>query len=156
FGDKIVATTDPEHPDQIKELPDDPRFPNHGRRDFFELMKRLQQLAGRDIVLRVERGAEPHGTTVDITLPPTFYQTLGVRMQMGHITNVRDSSAAAKAGVLPNRKKDNDSLLRGDLIEKVAVTEPGGSVTTFDKGNLDPERLPFQLRQWAERMEKAN
>jgi regulator of sigma E protease len=156
FGDKIVATTDPDHPGQIKDLPDDPRFPNHGRRDYFEFLKRLDRLAGQPIVLRVARGEGKDARDVDITLPPTFYQTLGVRMQMGHITNIRDGSPAAKAGVLENRTNANGSLLRGDLIEKVEVTEPGGATTTFDEKTLDPERLPFQLRQWADRLEKAN
>jgi regulator of sigma E protease len=153
FGDKVVATTDPDNPDQVKDLPDDPRFPGHGRRDYFELMKRLQQLAGRDIIVRVQRGDGKE--TVDVKLPPSFYQTLGVRMQMGHITNIRDGSPAARAGVQADRKNANDRLLRGDLIQKVEVKEPDGSTTAID-ANLDPERLPFDLRQWADRLAKAN
>ena len=95
FGDKIVATTDPDQgasaeydPAKIKELPDDPRFPNHGRRDFFELSKRFQLLAGKELVVVVERGDDKNVTREKITVPPTFYQTLGVRMQMGHITGI--------------------------------------------------------------------
>ncbi len=156
FGDKIVATTDPDDPAKIKDLPDDPRFPGHGRHDFFELWKRLQRLAGKPIVVRVERGDAKKSHTADITLAPTFYQTLGVRMQMGHITGIRENSPAAKAGVLITRKNENGSVLRGDLIQKVSVTEPDGTVKTYDDKTLDPERLPFELRQWAKRMEKAN
>jgi regulator of sigma E protease len=153
FGDHIIATTDPENPTTIKELRDDPRFPNHGRRDFFELMERFQQLAGKSFIVRVQRA---NGKDVaDITLPPTFYQTLGVRMQMGHITGRRDGSPADKAGILINRKNDSGSLLHGDLIQKVQIQEADGTTTTYDEKNLDPERLPFQLRQWAERQEKA-
>ncbi|HWY85826.1 MAG TPA: RIP metalloprotease, partial [Gemmataceae bacterium] len=163
FDDKIVATTDPDQsgtdaydPARTKELPDDPRFPNHGRRDFFELWRRFQLLAGKNMIVVVERGDGKDVTKVQITLPPTFYQTLGVRMQMGHITGIRDGSPAAKAGVLPTRKNDNDSLLRGDLIQKAEVTEPDGSVTRWDDKNLDPERLPFELRQWADRLRKKD
>jgi regulator of sigma E protease len=155
FGDHIVATSDPDHPGgALMELPDDPRFPKHGHRDFFEYLKRCQLMAGKNMVLRVQRGEAGQEQTVDITMPPTYHHTLGVRMEMGHITNIRDDSPAAKAGVLMTRK---DGQLQGDLIQKVQVTEPdeAKSLTIFDKTNLDPERLPFQLRQWAERMEKA-
>ena len=156
FGDKIVATTDPDDPTKVTDLPDDPRFPHHGRRDFFELSKRLQRLAGKPIVLRVERGDEKKSHTADVTLLPTFYQTLGVRMQMGHITGKRLNSPADKAGVLITRENENGSVLRGDLIQKVSVTEPDGiTITTYDDKTLDPERLPVELRQWAKRMEKA-
>src|SRR5262249_59379957 len=33
---------------------------------------------------------------------------------------------------------------------------PGRVVSTYENGTLDPDQLPFQLRQWPERMEKAN
>lgn len=155
FGDRIVGTTDPDDPSKVKELRDDPRFPGHGRRDFFELAKRLQRLAGKPIVVRVERGTDKKAHTVDVTLPPTFHHNLGVRMQMGHITAKRNDSPAAKAGVLITRKNDDGRVLRGDLIQKVSVKEPGGAVTTYEDETLDPVRLPFDLRQWAERMDKA-
>jgi regulator of sigma E protease len=170
YGDKIVATTDPDQPDaggydpnKRKDLPDDPRFPNHGRRDFFELAKRLQILAGKDIVLWVERDEQT--SPVAVPLAPTFYQTLGFRLQMGRVTAVRDGSPAAKAGVLV-RRKVNESWLRGDLITKVEVLEADGTATVFEAGldpekmpphvrPLDPERLPFELRQWANRRRAA-
>jgi len=155
FGDQIVATTDPDNSSKIKELPDAPRFPNHGRRDFFELCKRLQLLAGKEMKVVVSRDGGKTSSTVEIALPPTFYQTLGVRMQMGHITGRRDGSPAYKAGILVNRKNENGSLLQGDLIQKVEIQEPDGSTTVYDEKNIDPERLPLLLRQWADGLEKS-
>lgn len=156
FGDQVVATTDPDSPDDLskfKDLPDDPRFPHHGRRDFFELSKRFQQLAGKDLALKVQR--EGMSQPVTVVIPPAFYQTLGVRMQMGHVTGIRNDSPAAKSGVVPTRKNDNGSMLPGDLIQKVEVKEPDGTITRYDDKNLDPERLPYQLRSWAQRLQAA-
>jgi RIP metalloprotease RseP len=45
--------------------------------------------------------------------------------------------------------------LDGDVIAAVEVKEPDGHTTTFDEGNLDPLRLPHQLRQWSRRMAEA-
>jgi regulator of sigma E protease len=157
FGDKIIATTDPDDPSKMKDLPPDPRFtqdarlPKQDRRDFFELAKRLQLLAGKTITLRVQH---ENGKEENISLPPSFYQTLGVRMQMGHITNVRENSPAAKAGVLVSRKNEIGALLHGDLIQSVKVSNAEGETITYDEKNLDPERLLFQLRQWAKGLEE--
>ena len=46
--------------------------------------------------------------------------------------------------------------MRGDLIQKVEVAEPDGTITRWDDKNLDPERLPYQLRQWADRLAKKD
>ena len=97
--------------------------------------------------------AEGSKQQVTITVPPAFHKTLGVRMRMGQITAVREDSAAAKSGVVA---RSVDGSTEGDIIEAVEVTEPGGTVTRWEKGkNLDPVRLPFQLKQWAERLWKA-
>ncbi len=131
FDDQIVATTDPDHPDQLKELPPDPRNPGH--LDYFEYHRRLVRLAGRPIAVQVERG---HGEKVTLQVPPAYRFTLGLRMRMGQITAVRDNSPAAVAGVQP-----------GDIIEKVEVGS--GKDRKPVPGGLDPERLPFTLQQWA-------
>ncbi len=58
LGDRIIATTDPDNPEQIKDLPLDPRKPKSNRRDYFEFSRRMQLLAGKSVVIRVERGTK--------------------------------------------------------------------------------------------------
>ena len=40
FGDQIIATTDPDHPDQVTELPKDPRDPTGKQYDYFTFGRR--------------------------------------------------------------------------------------------------------------------
>lgn len=164
FGDRIVATTDPDQtdaydPEKTVDLPDDPRLkddPVYKKQpDFFVFKKRLEQLAGKDLVLVVERGAEKTAERLKIRVPANFYLTLGARMHMGQIAALRDGSPAEKAGV---RSADKERNIKGDIIQKVEVLEPDGKtrlVFAEDKKTLDPERLPYQLRAWADRMAQA-
>ncbi|MBI3410399.1 MAG: site-2 protease family protein [Planctomycetes bacterium] len=149
FGDNIIATTDPDDPAQMKELPDDPRFPGHGQRDYFEYARRMSLLAGKEVKLLVERG----DYKVEIKVAPAFHHNLGVRMQMGNITAVRDGAQPDVRTADPVRK------LEGDLIQKVEVEDvdkDGKPFTrTFEGNTLDPERLPWELRQWADRLDRA-
>ena len=150
--------TDPEHPDQVTELPDDPRFPGHGQRDYFEFARRLQLLADKDIVLRVRRGTGANVKDVDAKVAPMYRLDLGVIMQMGPIMAVRETAAAAKLV----QAADAESKLRGDVIEAVEVTNDDGKPLVFKEKpakdtekRLDPVRLPFELRQWSDRLDKA-
>jgi regulator of sigma E protease len=153
FGDRIVATTDPDHPDQVTELPRDPRDPSGKRYDYFKFGRRMKRLEGKPVVVRVLRGADESGTggkEVDLKVPPAFRYTFGMRMRMGKITGIRDHSPAAEAGVQ-----------EGDIIEAVEVAA-GGKTVRFvsarsknapdertEERDLNPERLPFDLEQWA-------
>jgi regulator of sigma E protease len=150
YGDRIIATTDPDDPSKITELPVDPRNQQTSQRDYFEFHRRMALLAGQEATVRVRRAG--NGETVDLKVPPAFHFTLGVRMQMGEITAIRAGSPAAQAGIQPPNK---DKKLYGDLIEKIEVSEADGAWTTFDEKNLDPERLPYQLQQWSQRLDKA-
>lgn len=163
FGDEIIATTDPDNPNQIKELPMDPRHPDGKQRDYFELVRRMQLLAGKEVVFRVQRKEKGETKTVDIPVAPEFHTTLGAVMKMGEITAVRNNSEAA-AKIQKGKGKEHE----GDVIETLEVTEPDGTVTRFTQDQeakkeangtrivlLDPVRLPDQLREWAKRMEKA-
>jgi regulator of sigma E protease len=153
YEDVIVAMTDPNDPTKITPLPNDPRRQDGEFKDYFEFQRRMTLLADKEIKIVVERGPEGAKEKVTITVPPAFHRTLGVRMRMGQITAVREDSAAAKAGVV---SRSVDGSTEGDIIEAVEVTEPDGTVTRWEKGkNLDPVRLPFQLKQWAERLWKA-
>jgi regulator of sigma E protease len=157
FDDVIVGVTNPEYPNDPSkmELPDDPRNPGGHMKDFFEFQRRLTALADKDVTIRVKRGPEGAKQIVDIKVPPMYHRTLGARMKMGQIVAVREKSAAANpnAGVLTPRKAESGDNLEGDVIEKVEVVEPDGSTTTFETGkNLDPVRLPYQLKQWADRL----
>jgi regulator of sigma E protease len=151
FDDKIVGTTDPNDPKRVTDLPPDPR--HAGYPDFFEFLKRMEELAGQSIVVRVVREQGGRKETVDIHVPPAYHWVLGMRMRMGAITAVRDASPASKAGILPD-----------DIIDGVEVTDRNGQVIRFlssgpsnDKKSgviekeLDPVRLPWQLSQWSVR-----
>ena len=84
FGDAIVGTTDPEHPDQIKPLPIDPRDPDGKQLDVFEFENREQLLAGKPMIVQVRRAqAKPGDPPVNIEVPPSFYAVFpGLRMQI--------------------------------------------------------------------------
>jgi len=138
FDDRIIATTDPDNPKQIKDLPLDPRKKNSEQRDYFEFARRLKRLAGKSIVIRVERGKK----TVDITVPPTFHHTFGARLTMGEVTALRENGPAATAGI---QARDKDKRLQGDIILGVEVNGK-----PLQKGAIDPLRLPFDLQQWAD------
>jgi regulator of sigma E protease len=151
FDDQIVGTTDPEQPDRLKELPEDPRNPGSGRRDYFELRRRMQRLAGQPMVFQVRR--EGQETPVAIQVGPAFHHTLGVRMQMGQVTAVREHGPAWKAQVQPH---DLDNNVKGDVIEAVEVRKDAGDkepLAVYKEDTLDPIRLPDQLREWAAKLQ---
>lgn len=161
FGDIFVATTDPENPKQIKQLPDDPRFPGQGQRDYFEFARRMQMLVGKEVVIVVERGVGEAKTTREIRVPPASQRTLGVQMQMGYITSLREQSSGHKAGLRVSTPKRH-----GDLIQKVEVKTASGSTqiwnspsldlkTVGEGSTLDPEKLPFELSRWAAELRTA-
>jgi regulator of sigma E protease len=148
FDDEIIGASDPAKGGQVTELPPDPANAKH--RDYFTLHDRMCRLAGQPMTFQVKR--EKSGEVVDIKVPPAFHYTLGARMRMGKITAVRDQSPAAKAGVLP-----------GDIIEQVEIRD-GNDRLLIDnlpapEGvrhlDLDPERLPFELAQWAARQKDS-
>jgi regulator of sigma E protease len=154
FGDAIVACSfDPEHPEEIKELPPDPRYPQH--RDYFEFERRLRAMAGKPMRIEVHREDSGQAATIDV--PPSYHYTFGLRMRMGKITAIRDQSPAAAAGVQPE-----------DIIDQVEVDTPKGKVRyvtsrtegvehgaggvepgNVEEKDLDPIRLDFELNQWA-------
>lgn len=154
FGDRIVGTTDPDDPKRgIKALPDDWRYPDKGHRDYFEFARRMKRLAGEPVVLQIEREVDEHSVTVEVTVPPSFGMSLGMRMQMGQISAIRIGSSAQKAELVA---KEPGSSREGDLIEAVEVEDANGAILRFAGDTLDPERLPFQLKQWAQRLAAAH
>src|SRR5262249_32646198 len=155
FSDVIIATTDPDEPGKIKDLPRDARNSQRDQKDYFEFDRRMQRLAGQEVVIGAAR-TDGDGKTenIDIKVPPAFHATFGARMRMGQIQALREGSPADKAGVhVPDKAKSLD----GDVIFKVVLPEPGGKKpTVIDDKTLDPERLPFVLRQWADRVRGAD
>ncbi len=150
-GDRIVAMSDADEPTKVTPLPEDPRFAGMGKYDYFEFHKRMQHLAGKDVILRVKRG-DSGSETADIKVEPMYRIDLGVRMHMGPVLVVRDNSPAAKEDV---RAPNKETKRKGDLIEGVSVVDVDGKILEYTGATLDPERLPVQLRQWADRLEKA-
>ncbi|MFL5342273.1 MAG: site-2 protease family protein [Gemmataceae bacterium] len=148
FNDRVLASSsDPDDPEKVTPLPPDPRRPDGDHRDFFELRRRMQRLAGKPMILRVQRAGS--ATPIDVRVPAAFAQTLGVRLRMSKIVAIRDNSPAAKAGV-----RARDGAEEGDEIASIEVTRRDGakvrySATPGDGEPLDPLRLPTQLALWA-------
>jgi regulator of sigma E protease len=164
-GDQIVGVTDPDQPaddykpDRTTPLPADPRAPDTGRHDYFELSRRMGRLAGKEIVLLVRHEGEPADARPEpVRIPPSFQTSYGLRLTMGPVIAVREGSPAAEKGVQVRTNQES-----GDTIVAVEVTDADGAVHRFvsDPGQnpandpavsvLDPGRLPDQLRQWASR-----
>ena len=157
-SDRIIAMTDPDKGLAVTELPKDWRAPaDMEQRDYFEFARRLQLLADKEIVVRVERTTEDEKIeTVDLKVKPLYRVNLGMRMQMGPILAVRKDSPAAKENV---KAPDPVKKLEGDLIEAVTayVKDDKGNIAEskeFKDDKLDPERLPLELRQWSDRLDR--
>jgi membrane-associated protease RseP (regulator of RpoE activity) len=154
FGDTIIGTTDPDHPDQVTPLPEDPRYPGLGKGDVFDYYRRLDRLAGKMMTFRVRRQS---GETADLLVPPNYHYTLGVRMQIGPVGSLREKSPAAAAGV-----RTGDILIevklstaKGDAAQtfylslpKKGKDEPGEAAAREQL--VDPLQLPELLRRWAD------
>src|SRR5262249_31064699 len=131
------------------------RFPGHGQKDFFQMRRALQNLAGKPIDIKVLRGDKDERREATATVPAAFGKTIGVRMAMGHITSLRRGSPAEKAGVVAGR----DGAV-GDTIRAVEAPLPGGGKKRWAASDLpakalppasetavlDPETLPHELR----------
>ena len=165
-GDTIVGMTDPDRPDTVTPLENDPNRPAV---EYFDYYRRLVRLEGKPIVVQVRRaGAKPDAAPVDVRVPPAYHRALGMRMQMGRVVAVRHDSPATRArpvdpanaqpGILP---PDPASKSQGDKLIEVEVTQRDGTKLRFvaapgkepPKGVkevvLDPLRLPYELNRWA-------
>ncbi|MFO0968620.1 MAG: site-2 protease family protein [Gemmataceae bacterium] len=155
FGDTVIGIRAAKAEKWI-ELRDDPRFPGHGQKDYFQLKKALQDLAGKPIEIKVARGDKDERSEATALVPPAFGKTIGVRMAMGPITSIRKGSPAEKAGIVAGK----DGAV-GDIIKAVEAPLPGGGVKRWAASDLpakalpekaetvvlDPETLPYELRR---------
>ncbi len=153
WGDEVIATTDPAADGKVTELKPDPRYKDKPPPDYFQFRRRSQELGGKEMKVRVRRQPEDPKASpeeVEITVPPAYHYTFGLRMKMGQITAVRDNSPAAKAGVRPQEGKTE-----GDVIDGVVAVYPDGKQQAWGKPDkvpagvtpqeLDPMRLPADL-----------
>ena len=147
--------TDPDQSGKVTDLPDDRNYPDHDQRDYGEFMRRLQLLAGKEIVVRVRRGTGADAKNFDLTVAPMYRLDLGVRMQMGPILAVREGSDAADKNKI--RPANPSEKTEADKILAVSVKDAAGKLIEFSEKDktLDPERLPEQLRQWSDQLDKA-
>jgi membrane-associated protease RseP (regulator of RpoE activity) len=145
YEDEIVGTSDPkaDNPFRIAPLDKDPRDPKGRQLDYFEFLDRLDRMAARPVVIQVRRKG-PAGAPVNVFVPPAYHRVIaGARMVMGSVTALRKGSPAEAQGL----KVD-------DVIVGVTLTD-GKDSTTFSlapgegERQLDPLRLPDDLRQWA-------
>ncbi len=156
-GDLIVGSSDPDQPDRTKPLPPDPRTTQPDRLDHHELTRRFEQLAGRPVDLVVQRVVDGRKAELTVSLPPAFHANTGLVMQMGPVAAIRRDSPAERAGI---RAKDAGEP--GDIIDAIELPQAAGRVLRItaapsaqadpnvDERTLDPVRLPFELRRWAQ------
>jgi len=108
----------------------------------------MQLLAGKDVTLRVKRD----GGELNVKVPPAFRMKIGAKMEMGHITATRRNTPADEKIQLPETGK---KFVKGDLITRVEVIDADNTPLVFEKEKLDPERLPSDLKDWAQRLVTA-
>jgi regulator of sigma E protease len=145
FDDAVIATSDPNYPndrDRLLPLPPDPRTPDDPEHlDYFEFQRRLKQLAGKEMVMRVKR--EDSSEPVDIRVPPAYHYSLGLRLRMGEIFTLRENSPA-------HPRAQEPLVLPGKVMATVEMKD--SKEITIGKilaNEMDPIRLPFQLQEWA-------
>jgi regulator of sigma E protease len=156
FGDTVIATTDPEDPDKVTDIPPDPRNPENAKTsdptrikgDYYEFQRRQRLLAGQFMTFRVRRAS---GKVVDLVVPPSYYRLVGpgVRMRMGQVAALRDDSAGVKAGLRPGDILASVVLTAGPEKRGFLFAEPGQKVAPQEEV-VDPVRLPFVLRRWVD------
>jgi len=154
-GDRVVATTDPADPAKVT--------PVESAREYH---KRMVQLAGQNVTIRVQR--KDSTDRVDVVVKPAFRYDLGLRMRMGEVVALRRGSAAE--GKVTARS-DGPQPTRGDRIKAVMLPPPdaAGKRVWYVAGDvdwskpefatpkredvevrpLDPVMLPLQLHRWA-------
>ncbi len=147
FGDEVVGVSDPkaDNPFRTEPLQKDWRDPTGRHLDYFQFLNALDRLAPKPIVIQVRRaGAAADSAPVNVFVPPAYHRVLpGVRMEMGSVTALREDSSAARGGL-----REDDVILGATLTDgkdsaTFSVTPAAGEV------QLDPLRLPDQLRAWA-------
>jgi regulator of sigma E protease len=163
FGDRIVAMTDPKDPTQITPLPANKHNEQSKLPDYFAFQERMERLADREVVIRVQRtDAEGKESTADIRVPPGYHTTLGLRMKMGRVVAVRELPGAPPSPVQYMGQVINGETLSGDIIKAVEVTQQDGTRVRWAlnpkqpaaegvvEKDLDPLLLPRELRKWAD------
>jgi regulator of sigma E protease len=156
FGDVIIGTSDPKNPMNVIPLPPDPF--KKDQLDYFEFARRMQLLAGQEATVRVRRTDGETTKEVDVIVPPAYRAAIGATMKMGQIIALRKDSPAEKAKIQLPELSGKNFAIRGDLIEKVEVPDPAdvkSKTIVFEKETLDPERLPVQLKKWAQQLVNA-
>lgn len=159
WGDEIIGMTDPTA-QAVTRLPDDPRYKDDPRPDYFEYYRRMKLLAGKPVTFLVKRQGDAPGAPPvekEVTVRPAYHWTLGLRMKMGHIVALR----APAAGNLDLNARDTKAGNEGDTITDVEVTRPDGKTKVRwvlnkaappdpEERVLDPLRLPYDLQKWAD------
>jgi regulator of sigma E protease len=149
FGDKIVGTTDadgnsPFNPFKTAPLRMDPRDPQGRHLDYFQFLERLRRMVDRPVVIQVVRKDAPTSDVVNVFVPPWYHRVIpGLRMQMGTVTALREGSSAEAKGVKVHDTITAVTLTDGQASETWSWTPAAG------EKQLDPLRLPFDLRRWA-------
>ncbi|MFO0876757.1 MAG: site-2 protease family protein [Gemmataceae bacterium] len=142
FGDSIIATTDPSTPDRpfnLSPLPIDPNSdPKHPEPDWYVLRQRMTALAGKAMVVQVQREGE--SAKPSLLIPPAYHVRLGLRMKMGKVAAVRHGSSAESAGL-------KAGIADGDEITGVQLEAGEGKPVALDMEAMDPVRLPFEIER---------
>ena len=134
YGDKIIATTNPENNNLLDPLPPDPRNPNSDRLDYFAFWRRMNLAAGQFMTVKVKhRGGEEA-----FVVPPAYTQTFGMKMVMGPITAIRAGSVAEQLGVHEK-----------DILKEVRLTASNDKKSFIvSAAGADPMKLPYEVQDW--------
>jgi regulator of sigma E protease len=152
FGDVFIGTTNPDNPTDTFAVAALPPYPDNpsakGVRDPYEFRKRMIDLAGKPVVIQVQRkgASQP----VNVLVPPAYHVTFGMHMKMGEVAAVRDDSPASKAGLIPARGNAT-----GDVIARVEMSRTGKDgewEPVYDADSetrSDPLRLRYEMESFA-------
>jgi regulator of sigma E protease len=145
FEDALVGTTKPGggSPFAVEEIGYDPRDPQRRHRDYFEFLRRMNEMAAAPVVVQVQRKGT--GPLANVFVPPAYHGTLpGVRMEMGRVSATREESSAAEKGVKRGDVITHVELRSGEERVRFATHPAEG------EKELDPLRLPDDLRAFAD------
>ena len=140
FNDKVVAMSDLANTlDPFQLIP---------LKDYSDFRKRLQECAGKPIVLEVERkpatvnkDEKPatEGTRVRILVPAALRRVLPGRLGMGLVAALRDGSPAAQMDI-----QEGDKLTK---LEVLTADDKPSAILDLTSGAVDPLGLPQRLRE---------
>jgi len=132
---------------------------------FHQLQQQFSRGRGETLSVRVQRDGADEDDLVTLSVPPSRFRTLGLRMDIGKITGIKDGSPAQNAGLETGDRitRINDRavgtelnpLQIPDLLASLQGQEVGISITREVEGGqptlVDVRLVPLDKPGWIER-----